>query len=285
MHLTARADVAGWTRLIIRALLLFGAIGICFIPHSIWRVLRLSSPWPRWFMVMVTRICGVRRRSVGVPLKRDVFFVSNHLSWLDIPVIASANGTAFIAKEELSRAPVVGWLARQNRTVFVSRNDRLGVAEQINELRDALAETWAITIFPEGTTTDGQSLLPFKPSLLAVLDPPPPGILVQPVVLDYGAVAQEIAWVGVEQGQDNAFRVLSRKGSFPVTVHFLEPFNPRDFPGRKAVNAEARRRIEEALVAIRGKPLRPFPGHDAIATVPPGVPYNPPVEPVAAPVE
>ncbi|MFX7942112.1 1-acyl-sn-glycerol-3-phosphate acyltransferase, partial [Acinetobacter baumannii] len=79
-------------------------------------------------------------------------------------------------------APVIGWLARQNRTVFVSRADRMGVAEQINQLREALAEAWAITIFPEGTTTDGQSLLPFKPSLLAVLDPPPPGIMVQPVV-------------------------------------------------------------------------------------------------------
>ncbi len=281
MRLTARADAAGWTRLGVRVFLLVVAIIACIIPHALWRVFGQSSPWPRIFMNLVTRICGVRRTSVGVPLKRDVFFVANHLSWLDIPVIASANGTAFIAKAELERAPIVGWLAKMNRTVFVSRADRMGVAEQINQLRDALAETWAITIFPEGTTTDGQSLLPFKPSLLAVLDPPPPGIMVQPVVLDYGAVAQEIAWVGVEEGQDNAFRVLSRKGSFPVAVHFLEPFNPRDYPGRKAINAEARRRIEEALEAILGKPLREFPGHEALATVPPGVAY----EGLAVPVE
>lgn len=274
MRLTARPDAAGWARLVGRALLLVLAVAICLVPHALWQLFRLPSPWPKWFMVMVTRICGVRRVSVGVPLKRDVFFVANHLSWLDIPVIASANGTAFIAKEELSRAPVIGWLARQNRTVFVSRADRMGVAEQINQLRDALAEAWAVTIFPEGTTTDGQSLLPFKPSLLAVLDPPPPGIMVQPVVLDYGKVAQEIAWVGIEEGQDNAVRVLSRKGSFRVAVHFLEPFNPRDYPGRKAINAEARRRIEDALVAIRGRPLRPFPGHDVLATVPPGVAYE-----------
>jgi 1-acyl-sn-glycerol-3-phosphate acyltransferase len=272
--LTARADAAGWARFGIRVAQLVLAVIACVTPHLIWHALRLSSPWPRFFMVLVTRICGVRRKSVGVPLKRDVFFVANHLSWLDIPVIASANGTAFIAKEELSRAPVVGWLARMNRTVFVSRSDRMGVAEQINQLRDALAEAWAVTIFPEGTTTDGQSLLPFKPSLLAVLDPPPPGIMVQPVVLDYGRDAQEIAWVGVEEGQDNAFRILSRRGTISATVHFLEPFNPRDYPGRKAINAEARRRIEDALVAIRGRPLRPFPGHDALATVPPGVAYE-----------
>jgi len=281
--LTAKVDAAGWARFVIRVSLLLLAVIACVTPHLFWQLFRLPSPWPRFFMILVTRICGVRRKSVGVPLKRDVFFVANHLSWLDIPVIASANGTAFIAKEELSRAPVVGWLARMNRTVFVSRADRMGVAEQINQLRDALAEAWAVTIFPEGTTTDGQSLLPFKPSLLAVLDPPPPGIMVQPVVLDYGRYAQEIAWVGVEEGQDNAVRILTRKGTIEATVHFLDPFNPRDFPGRKAINAEARRRIEDALVAIRGRPLRPFPGHDALATVPPGVAYEPPADMV--PVE
>ncbi len=276
MPLNARADAAGWLRLSLRTFLLAVLVFGCVVPHCLWRLVRLPSPWPRWFMIGTARLCGVRRRTVGVPLKRDVFFVSNHLSWLDIPVIASANGTAFIAKHELAEAPVVGWLAKMNRTVFVSRADRMGVAEQINQLRDALADVWAITIFPEGTTTDGLSLLPFKPSLLAVLDPPPPGIMVQPVAIDYGAVAQEIAWVGVEAGQDNAVRVLSRKGSFPVTVHFLEPFNPRDFPGRKAISAEARRRIAEAMEHNLGHPLRPFPGHDALATVPPGVAYEVP---------
>lgn len=236
-------------------------------PHFLWRLLRQPSPWPRLFLGWASRICGARRQTIGVPLRRDVFFIANHISWLDIPVIAGANGTAFIAKAELAHAPVIGWLAKMNRTVFVQRADRMGVAEQINELRDALAQTWAITIFPEGTTTDGLSLLPFKPSLLAVLDPPPPGIMVQPVALNYGAVSEEIAWVGVEEGQDNALRVLARKGSFPVEVHFLEPFNPRDYAGRKAVNAEARRRIEEALARRLGHPLRPFPGHDVLAQI------------------
>ncbi len=258
-------------------LLLAMAFGVPM--HLLWRLLRQPSPWPRIFLSWAARISGVRRRTIGVPLRRDVFFISNHLSWLDIPVIAGANGTAFIAKHELAAAPIIGMLARMNRTVFVSRADRMGVAAQINELRDALAEVWAITIFPEGTTTDGLSLLPFKPSLLAVLDPPPPGIMVQPVMIDYGAVAAEIAWVGVEHGQDNAFRVLSRRGSFPVDVHFLEPFNPRDFPGRKAINAEARRRVAEALERVLGHPLRDFPGHDALATVPPGVRYDPPAAP------
>jgi hypothetical protein len=81
------------------------------------------------------------------------------------------------------------------------------------------------------------------------------------VHLDYGAVAEEIGWVGVESGQHNAIRILTRRGSFPMVANFLEPFSPADFPGRKAISAEARLRIEAALVAALGKPLRPFTWH------------------------
>ncbi len=197
----------------------------------------------------------------GTPQRRDVFFISNHVSWVDILSLAGASGTAFVAKAELGSVPVIGWLCRLNRTVFVSREDRGGVADQINLLREALADNWSVTVFPEGTTTDGQSLLPFKSSMMHVLDPPPPGVLVQPVMLDYGALAEWIGWIGVEAGIDNAKRVLARPGHFPLHIHFLEPFNPADHPGRKAITAEARRRIEEALVAALGKPLRRFP-HD-----------------------
>ena len=226
--------------------------------HYLWRLLRLPSPWPRWFLGNVGRIAGARVDKIGVPLRRDVFYVSNHLSWIDILALGGASGTAFIAKAELATAPLVGWLAGLNRTVYVKRENRLGVAEQINELRAALEENWAITVFPEGTTTDGQSLLPFKTPMLRVLEPPPPGVMVQPVLLDYGAVAEEIGWIGDESGVTNARRMLARKGSFRLRIHFLEPFLPSDFPGRKAIAAESRRRIEAALLAALGKPLRPF---------------------------
>ncbi len=108
---------------------------------------------------------------------------------------------------------MIGWLCKLNDTVFVSRTNRLGIAGQINELRDALAETWAITIFPEGTTTDGSKLLPFKSPLLQVLDPPPPGVLVQPMYLDYGANAHDIAWVGEETAPNNALRLFTRRAA------------------------------------------------------------------------
>ena len=251
-------DALGRLRITLRTTALALALLLTIPLHYLWRLFRASSPWPMIFLGWAARLAGARVSKVGVPLKRDVFYISNHLSWIDILAIAGQNGTAFVAKQELRDAPVVGWLSTLNRTVFVKRENRMGVADQINQLRDALIDNWSVTVFPEGTTTDGQSLLPFKTPMLRVLEPPPHGVMVQPVLLDYGAVAEEIGWVGDETGIDNAKRMLSRKGSFKVQVHFLEPFYPADFPGRKAVAAESRRRIEAALIRILGKPLRPF---------------------------
>lgn len=252
--LTPIEQVRLWGRVFLLFLLVLTHVPM----HYLWRLLRLPSAWPRWFLGRVGWIAGARVTKIGVPLRKNVFYVSNHLSWIDILALGGASGTAFIAKAELATAPLVGWLAGLNRTVYVKRENRLGVAEQINELRDALDENWAVTIFPEGTTTDGQSLLPFKTPMLRVLEPPPPGVMVQPVLLDYGAVAEEIGWIGEESGVVNAKRLLSRKGSFRLDIHFLEPFHPRDFPGRKAIAAESRRVIEAALIETLGKPLRPF---------------------------
>lgn len=248
----------GWLRLGLRAAGLISLL-LLFLPlHYLYRVFAYGSPFPMLFLRYAARVCGARVELVGTHLKRDVFYVANHLSWVDILALAGASGTAFVAKAELAEAPVVGWLASLNRTVFVKREHRMGVAEQINALKEALVDNWSVTVFPEGTTTDGQSLLPFKTSMLSVLEPPPPGVLVQPVILDYGAVAEWIGWIGVESGVNNAKRVLSRKGTFRLRLHFLEPFSPEDFRGRKAIGIEARRRIENALVEILGHPLRAF---------------------------
>lgn len=269
----------GWMRIVWRALGLI-ALLVVFVPlHFLYRLFAYGSPFPMLFLRYSARICGARVKVEGTHLRRDVFYVANHVSWLDILSLAGASGTAFVAKAELEKAPVVGWLASLNRTVFVKREHRMGVAEQINALKEALADNWAVTVFPEGTTTDGQSLLPFKTSMLSVLEPPPPGVMVQPVLLDYGPVAEWIGWIGEEGGLNNAKRVLSRRGSFRLTVKFLEPFSPHDFRGRKAISAEARRRIEEALCETLGKPLRDF-SH----SVPP-VRYEAPQEKVPVEVE
>ena len=260
----------GWMRITTRSSALLALI-LFFVPmHYVYRVFAYGSPFPMLFLRYAARVSGAKVRTHGTHLRRDVFYVANHVSWLDILSLAGASGTAFVAKAELAQAPLVGWLASLNRTVFVKREHRLGVAEQINALKEALADNWSVTVFPEGTTTDGHSLLPFKTSMLSVLEPPPPGVLVQPVLLDYNHVAEWIGWVGEETGLNNAKRVLARKGTFDLHIHFLEPFSPEDFRGRKAIGAEARTRIEEALCEALGKPVRDF-AHD----VPP-IRYNAP---------
>jgi 1-acyl-sn-glycerol-3-phosphate acyltransferase len=161
--------------------------------------------------------------------------------------LGGATGTAFIAKAELAKVPLISWLCGLNRTLYVSRDDRLGVGSQISMVRAAMAENHAITVFPEGTTNDGRTLLPFKSSLLGVLEPPPADVQVQPVFIDYGETSVDIAWVGDQSGIDNALQILGRKGSFVLRVHFLDPFDPSLLGGRKAIAAECRARIEAVM--------------------------------------
>lgn len=255
----------GWIRIVQRGTGIVLLLLPCITLHYVWRAARRSSPWPRLFLGATGRIAGARVRRTGVPLERNVVFVSNHVSWIDILGIAGQSGSAFIAKSEIRAAPFVGWLSTLNKTVFVSREDRLGVAEQIDRLRDAMGQTWSVTIFPEGTTDDGRSLLPFKSTLLKVLEPPPPGVMVQPILLDYGVVGPDIGWLGAERGKDNALRVLARRGNFRLTVNFLDPFSPVEVAGRKAIAAESRARIAAALSQRLGEPARSFIGHDVWA--------------------
>ncbi len=229
-------------RLLALVLALLGAL--CM--HGLWRLLRLQSPWPRLFLGLVARIVGAQVRVIGVPLRRDVVFLANHLSWIDILAIAGATGSSFVAKGELRHVPLVGWLCTLNRTIFVSRDDRLQVSAQIARLREALGAGRAVTIFPEGTTGDGVTLLPFKAALLAALDPPAAGVRVQPMRVDYGTATDDLAWVGDEPGQSHALRVLRRRGTFAVTLHALAPFDPAEAGNRKAIASQARAAIENA---------------------------------------
>ena len=255
---TVPLTATGWVRFVLRTIGILILL-LIFVPlHYLYRIFAYGSPFPMLFLRYTTWIVGARVKIVGTPLRRDVFFIANHISWVDILSMAGASGTAFVAKQELAEVPVIGWLCGLNRTVFVKRENRMGVAEQINALKEALADNWSVTVFPEGTVTDGHSLLPFKSSMLSVLEPPPPGVMVQPVVLDYGENSEEIAWVGEESGLHNAKRVMARKGSFALTVHYLEPFSPVEYRGRKAIAAKARAEIEDQLAINLGKPLRDF---------------------------
>ncbi|MGZ8285787.1 MAG: lysophospholipid acyltransferase family protein [Allosphingosinicella sp.] len=251
-------------RLILRILAMVAALLVCLPFHYLWRLAGRRSPWPRRFLGWVARAAGMRVRVVGAPLERDVLFLANHLSWLDILVLAGASGTAFVAKAEVAATPVVGWLAGLNNTVFVARTERSAVRGQADALRSALAGGQPVALFPEGTTDGGPEILPFRASLLAALFPPLPGVKVQPVALDYGAAAHDLAWIGDEAGLANVKRVLSRPGTVSVSLHFLAPVDPAE-GDRKALAQAARDEIVEAL----GSP-RPFRRRDGSPIGAPG---------------
>lgn len=215
--------------------------------HMLWRILKLPSPWAMLFLKISARALGMKVRVYGQPLRKEVFFVANHISWHDIPVLGGITGTAFVAQDGVRSWPIMGWLAAQNGTIFVSRTEKKTFAEQIADLRNAISENWSVTLFPEGTTSDGLGLLPFKPSLFATVAPPPKPILIQPVLLDFRDAGSDIAWVGDETGWESAWRAFTRPGSFTVNVRFLEYFDPAAFAGRKEVCAEARSRILAAM--------------------------------------
>jgi 1-acyl-sn-glycerol-3-phosphate acyltransferase len=231
----------GGLRLTARLLALALALLVALPLHGLWRLVRLPSPWPRRFLGLCARIVGARARIVGTPLARDSVILANHLSWIDILLLAGTANAVFVAKDELRTAPLVGWLAGLNDTIYVRRGDRMAIGDQVAEVRAALGPR-PVAIFPEGTTGDGRTLLPFKSALLAALVPPPPGLRVQPVRLDYGEATDDLAWVGDETGAHHAARVLKRRGSFVATLRFADPFVPTG--DRKTIAAEARARIE-----------------------------------------
>lgn len=236
-----------------RATLILLGILVCVPLHYGSKLLLGGSEWPRRFLWWVGRAAGMRARVEGEPLPRHVLFLANHLSWLDIMLVAGASGTAFVSKEEVAAWPVLGWLARLNRTVFIARTARSAVKSQADSLRAALSAGQPIALFPEGTTDGGPAVLPFRASLLASLFPPLPDVRVQPVAIDYGPVAHDLAWVGQESALANVRRVLSRRGVTPVAVRFLEPIDPAAAADRKQLAEAARGRIVAAL-APDGRP-------------------------------
>lgn len=238
-------------RFLMRAALILLGLLAC-VPLHYLSLLTGGSDWPRRFLWWVGYAAGMRVRVEGTPLRRDALLLANHLSWMDIMVLAGASGSAFVAKDDVAAWPVIGWLARLNRTVFIARSDRAGVRGQADALRRALAGGLAVTLFPEGTTEGGAAILPFRASLVAAVFPPLPGVKVQPVAIDYGDAAHDIAWVGEESAAANARRLLSRPGTTAVTLRFLPPLDPASAGDRKTISARARADILAALGPSEG---------------------------------
>lgn len=226
---------------------------VCLPPHLIARAFG-HSPWPRRFLKWVAWGAGVDVGCAGAPASRGTLLLANHVSWLDIPVLAGATGCAFVSKAEVRNQWFLGWLADQNETIYVDRTDRRSIHGQVAALTDGLKRPQPLALFPEGTVGDGGTLLPFKPSLLSAVAPPPEGIDIRPVAIDYGAAAPIIGWGTGEPGVANFFRVLGRKGRIPVVVRLLHAIPPD--PDRKVMARAAHDAIAQALAPSGMAPAR-----------------------------
>lgn len=258
---TAGLSVTQKFRIGVRLVAMVAWLLICVPFHYLWRFgLRWPGsrerggprPWPRRFLGGICWIAGVDVTVVGEASREGAFLLSNHVSWIDITALAGASGTAFVAHDGLAGVPLLRWLCSLNDTIFIARHDRASVQHQVEQVRRSVGQHGALTIFPEGTTSDGTTnaetgLLPFKSSLLSALDPPPQGVAIQPVSLDYGVEAANIAWTGEEPGLANFLRILARARPVMLTVHFLPPLASEALTNRKTIAAAAREAIFQAL--------------------------------------
>lgn len=225
---------------------------------------RLNRRWSRG----VLRICGVRLTVEGEPVAAGpILQVANHVSWLDIFVLNAVRPSAFVAKREIRNWPLVGWLVAGAGTVFIERGQRhaMQAVAQIMQTRFARGE--ALTLFPEGTTSGGMSLLPFHTGLFesARLT----GVTIQPVALRYlrdGRRDPYAAFIGDETLVANLWRVLSVSG-LAVEVAYAPPLPARDAAGELLSRAALSRNAREAIAARLGQGVgEDFPEAAAAAT-------------------
>jgi len=240
------------------------------LPCMLIQALLLLLPGPakaRFPMIYFRTVCwliGMRLQVVGKPAEGRVLYVANHTSWLDIPVLGAVLDTRFISKAEVGQWPLVGWVAKLGRTVFVSRA-RSGTAGEAKDMSARLHGDESLVLFPEGTTSDGTRVLPFRSSFFAVA---PAAHLVQPVTVVYDRMGglpacrrdrPLFAWYGDMQTGSHAWRLLRRTGT-RCTVVLHEPFPPDAIPNRKAMAAEVGRLVAISAAQLRqNRPAQPLP--------------------------
>jgi 1-acyl-sn-glycerol-3-phosphate acyltransferase len=165
--------LAGWLRVLRRGAGIIAALLICFplllllrLPErAIWGQARPVTPWiTQGVCVWACWCMGLGRDVSGVPMRGEGAYVANHSSWLDILVLNASKRMYFVAKAEVAGWGGIGWLARGTGTVFV-RRDRTEAARQAAMFERRLHAGHRLLFFPEGTSTDGLRVLPFRPTL------------------------------------------------------------------------------------------------------------------------
>ena len=223
---------------------------------------------PRWWHRLMCRVIGLRVGvRGGLAPERPLLLVANHVSWKDILVLGSVADVVFIAKSEVRSWPVLGWLARLQRSVFVERDARRKTGDQISEVSGRLIAGEAVVLFAEGTTSDGNRVMPFNSSLFgaasAALPLAPEGaVQIQPVSIAYtgihgmpmGRYHRPVAgWPGDVALGPHMLRVI-RGGALDVEVVFGETIRFDATTDRKKTARLVEARVRDGLnAALRGR--------------------------------
>jgi 1-acyl-sn-glycerol-3-phosphate acyltransferase len=228
---------------------------------------RLDRRFARLYWAGMCRLMSLSRRVLGTPAHRTaggrpVVFVSTHSSWLDILVLGATLEASFIAKAEIGSWPLVNLIAGLGRTVYVRRT-RASTAREALAMRDRLARGDSLILFPEGTTSDGAHVLPFRSAFLSVAEyPVAPGArtpIVQPVSLVYDrhaglplgrASRTRFAWIG-DQDILSSFLAIATERGLRATVLLHEPLDPARFASRKDLTAATWRIAAEGSATLR----------------------------------
>lgn len=229
-----------------------------------------------WHKVNV-RALGFRiHRTGALSEKRPLLIASNHISWTDIEVMASLYDISFIAKSDLAGWPLVGWLSRMQRPVYVERTRKRTSGAQASEVAQRLAAGEAIVLFAEGTTGDGNRVLPFKSTLfgaasMAISEGAVEKVYIQPVAVAYTRVhgvpmgrryRPLAAWIG-DQELVPTLGELLRLGAIDVELHFGEPIEFSVGGNRKETTREVESSVHEMMQAALRNPIPSVPARTA----------------------
>ncbi len=229
----------------------------------------------RVYWSTMCRLLGLKVRVIGARERtadgRPIVYVSNHSSWLDILVLGGRLNACFISKLEVSRWPVVNWIARLGRTVYVDRR-RTSTGRERDDMRGRLAQGDNLILFPEGTTSDGSRVMPFRSAFLSVAELPvtedgrPP--LVQPVSVVYdrlgylpaGRASRPLfAWYG-DMNLATHFCRLAQYRGLRATVLLHAPLDPARFANRKDLALATWVAVANGAATLRqNRPAAPVP--------------------------
>lgn len=211
----------------------------------------------RLFMQRVARRIVEEIRLHGAPpAGPGTLYIANHVSWLDIAVLGGALDAAFIAKMDVRKWPVIGPLSRRTGTVFVEREARHHVHHQADAIARRLRAGQSLVLFPEGTTSDGTGVMPFRSSLFEAAQH---ARTIQPLALGYhhgdgrrieSGLLPRVGWTGDEALLPNLARVCGFRLS--AEVRLMPSFAVTPDMDRKMLAARCREAVLEAFREIRG---------------------------------